>query len=192
MLSPDSISTAASLGEAFIKILTPLIITLGGVAMAHLTAWIKSKTHNTTITGALDVLKDVVAATVQELEQTTVKALRDNNGRLDGKVADTVKASALQKLKMLYGPEGLKDLAKRLGVSDDGVLRLIGTLIEQAVFSLKNGVPASLPPPATDPPFDPNVFGAMTPEEKVDQQLREQADKAAAPDHAPMTSKAFP
>lgn len=164
MVQPDQV---ANIGNTILQILLPVLATLGGLALNALRRWIETHTNigkNSTIMGAQAILFDIVQTTVQSLEQTTVKALRDSNGVLDSAVGGKIKDEAISKISHLYGPDGIKDLSRRLGTSEDATLRYIGALVEQAVYLLKNP-----PAPATPavPAFNPDVFGGMTAEERI-------------------------
>jgi hypothetical protein len=173
MVDATSVNQYADIGSAIMKILAPVIVALAGMAtaslglaMAKFKDWLVAQTHNTTVAGAMKILTDIVTTIVQDLEQTSVKTLRDNDGKLDAKTAGQIKASAIERIKLLYGPIGLRDLSRRLGTSEDATLRLIGALIESAVYLLRN------PPPApallgSGDTFDPNVFGGMTDSERA-------------------------
>ncbi len=141
--------------------------------------WMGVNARNDSVEGAKSILQDLATTTVESLEQEVVGALRDNQGRLDKKTAEDMRERAVARLKALYGEDGIKDLAARLHASQDATLALIGQFIEQAVLLLKFKRPpaSTLPPPATDAPFNPNVFGGMTQQEKDDQAA---AEKAAA------------
>lgn len=165
----------ASVGSAIVQILLPAIVALGGLAITQLRNWLGTQTHNAQIKGALGVLTDLVTMVVREMEQTTVQTLRAHNGRLDKEVAEEVKQAAILKIQLLYGPEGLRNLSKRLGTSDDATMRLIGALIEQAVYLIKNPPPPPAAQPGTGDVFDPGVFGGMTEAEKASQAAQSRA-----------------
>lgn len=156
-LSPD---VAAHISGDVAQILLPAIVSLAALALNELRRWLAARTHNTTVQGTMSVAADLVMTIVQKLEQTTVQAIRDSDGKLDDKTAARVREQALSELMGLYGTNGLKDLAKRLGTTQSAVLQYIGALIEQAVYLIKH-------PPAAPVTFDPDVFGGMTPAEKL-------------------------
>lgn len=155
----------ANISSILVQLLLPVVVAIGGMALNAFRRWLASNTQNTTIQGAMVILVDIVQTTVHDLEQTTVKSLRESNGTLDAAVAAKVKADAIAKIQALYGPDGIKDLSRRLGTSEDATLRYIGSLIEQAVYLLKNPPPP--PPPALPEAFNPDVFPGMTASERI-------------------------
>ena len=134
----DWIDLAGSAWEVF----SPVFAALTAWAGVRLTALIKAKVQNEVYSGMLTRLTDSVLLVVREAEQTVVKgikAARDPRSpggqRLTEDEAERIKDEVLEKLKRLWGPEGLKELMKVLGLTegvlDDFLLAQIEAMVVQ-------------------------------------------------------------
>lgn len=105
-------------------------------------------------------LDDAVLASVREVQQVTVDAIKEASadGKLSPDERAKVKQAALSSVKSHLGTKGLADLVKILGLEDGTIDSLISTRVEAAVHDLKqaraaNGVAGTvgeqLPFPAT-------------------------------------------
>lgn len=126
------------------EMLAPAVVAFLGWASIRLANWLKAKTKNEYLSGALVRLNDAVFSAVKEVEQTVVGAIR--RAKADGKITDEekaeIKAKAIAAVKSYLGAKGLLELAKVLGLDGAALDALIGAKIEGAVHDMKT---------ATDP-----------------------------------------
>lgn len=101
--------------------------------------WIKAKTKNELVGGALQRLSISVIDAVKFLNQTLVNEIK--KAKADGVITPEerilIKQACVDAVKSYFGPKGLAELAKILGLSEIGVEKLIGDKIEAAVADVK-------------------------------------------------------
>lgn len=124
---------------AIFKALSPVLLGAVTWVAARLGQWINARVRNEYLRGVLVRLDDAVLGVVREVHQVTVDALKGAtvDGRLPPAARDSVKQAALNAIKSHLGTRGLTEAARVLGLSAEGVDRLIGTKIEAAVHDLK-------------------------------------------------------
>ena len=119
--------------------LSPTLLALVGWLSARLALLIKAKTRNEYLQGVLLRLNDAVWASVREVEQTMVTALKA--GTVDGKLTETgrqnAKSAAIATVKEHLGPQGLADLCNVLGISGAVVDNFLGKRVEAAIAESK-------------------------------------------------------
>lgn len=118
----------------------PLLTVVLGWASVELSKFIRAKTKNEALAGALTRLNDVVFTVVKALNQTVVDELRKANA--DGKVTKEevagIKAKALEQVKSHIGPKGIDELLFVLGLKDEAALdKLVSDKVEAAVGDVK-------------------------------------------------------
>lgn len=104
--------------------LSPVIVALLGWLAVKVTALINAKIKNEYLRGVLTRLSGEVFDTVRAVEQ--IASSRTLTG-------PEKKAQVLALLKEHYGVHGLKDLARVLGVTVDGLDGYLSTKVEAAV-----------------------------------------------------------
>lgn len=104
--------------------LSPVIVALLGWLAVKVTSTINAKVKNEYLRGVLNRLSSEVIDTVHAVEQIATRS--DLTG-------EAKKAMVIDLLKQHYGTHGLKDLARVLGVTVDGLDSYLGTKVEAAV-----------------------------------------------------------
>jgi len=140
-----------------------LVITLlqvaGPLALSGLTwlagqlaLWAKAKTGNQKAATAVMSLNDVIGSTVTWAFQTFVEAAKaKNGGTLTAEDAKAAKDKVMERIRLIYSPEGLAAAAKIIGIDPASVEKYISTKIETMVLALKVGPAAVLPAFAAGP-----------------------------------------
>ena len=123
-----------------LEILSPIITAFLGWVSVRLAGWIKAKTKNEQVGGILARLTESTFCVVREAEQTFVKGMKaakdpssPGGTSLTEKEAEDIKRRVVAKVKDLWGPRGLKEARKVLGLDEGGVGRLIESKVEEAV-----------------------------------------------------------
>ena len=145
------------LTEMATKVLVPAILAWLGLQGSR---WLKAKTGNEALSGAMVRLADAVNTAVGELQQTIVNGLKERaaDGKLSAEDVEQVKRLALAKVVAYLGEHGLEALARQLDMDDHGISALIGAKIEAAVLSMKSpAATPTLPPFLAGPPPIPPV-----------------------------------
>jgi hypothetical protein len=143
------------------KALSPVLLAAVTWVAARLGQWINARVRNEYLRGVLVRLDDAVLGVVREVHQVTVDALKAAtiDGKLPPGARESVKQAALNAIKAHLGVRGVGEVVRVLGLSTEGVDRLIGTKIEAAVHDLKtqqrmlNGVHKSPSEPGDAFPF---------------------------------------
>lgn len=130
--------------------LLPIVVTaLGGVLIAACgmaVAYLKSKTKNTKVQGALDRLDQVMEDAVKSTQQSIVSSIKPGDTAAQA-LADA-KAAAIASAKSHYGAQGIAELKKVLGWDDILLEKNLSTKLESKVHDMKqsqapaNGVKA--------------------------------------------------
>ena len=97
---------------------------------------VDAKVENDLVNGILQRLGEAAFRVVREVQQTVVDALKEE-GEWDAEKAAEVKDLAIQKLKEYLGPKGIAEAMEILGLNEDGLLKMLGTLVEAEVHDLK-------------------------------------------------------
>lgn len=117
----------------------PLIVTsLGALLCAligMLTVYVKSKTGNTKVQGAMDRLDQVMEDAVKATQQQVVSAIKPTDNMAQA-LADA-KAAAIASAKAHYGEKGIEELKKILGWDDALLEKNMSTKVEAKVHDLK-------------------------------------------------------
>lgn len=122
-----------------LEILGPSVAALAvaglGWLLAHLTSYVNAKAKNAWLAGVLARLDDFVLTAVKDVQQTAVADLKlQTGGSLSAGDKAKFKADAINKVKSYWGPQGLQDAAKILGL--DQLDSLISGKIEAAVHDV--------------------------------------------------------
>ena len=129
----------AKLGIEIASSLAPLVAAGIVYGISRLAGWLKAKTHNEQISGAIDTLDNLMATVVKGLQQTMVSAIKE--AAADGKITEAEKimlrTKALEELKKIYGERGLAVLQELLGLGEDALMSLLTNKLEAAVYNLK-------------------------------------------------------
>ena len=134
----------AELGLNILEALSPAILALLGWLGLKLSQWLRAKISNELIGGMLARLNDSVFTAVKAIEQTVVreiKAAKESDSPGGAKItraeADRVKKAAVDELKSYWGARGLAELGDVLGLTGDGLNKLLESKVEAAVHDLK-------------------------------------------------------
>jgi hypothetical protein len=121
------------------KALSPVLLAAVTWVAARLGQWINARVRNEYLRGVLLRLDDAVLGVVREVHQVTVDALKAAtvDGKLPPGARESLKQAALNAIKSHIGPRGVGEMVRVLGLSAEGVDRLIGTKIEATVHDLK-------------------------------------------------------
>jgi hypothetical protein len=118
-----------------------LLLTWAGI---KLTALIKARVQNELYQGMTMRLKDSVLTLVREAEQTAVSGIRaarspssPGGKMLTEKEAAEIRDRVLDKFKRLWGPDGIKELLRILGLTDGVLDAYLIAEIEAAVAAEK-------------------------------------------------------
>jgi hypothetical protein len=111
-----------------------LTLALGWVARKY-GLFVDARIKNELVNGILQRLGEAAFRVVREVQQTVVDALKE--GEWNAEKAAEVKDLALAKLKEYLGPKGIAEAMDILGLNEEGLDKLFGTLIEAEVHDLK-------------------------------------------------------
>jgi hypothetical protein len=139
-----------ALEQAVAGVIPPLVIALGGMLcalVAYAISFIKSRTKNDKVAGALDRLNEVVSVAVKDAQQRIVGAIKPGDS-LSAVLAEA-KTTAIATIKSHYGEEGIAELKKILGWED--VDASLSNHVEAQVHDLKMDKAAA----GLDSPFLP-------------------------------------
>lgn len=121
-----------------------IVVTLVGLALRKVSELVSTKVKNERIAGVLERVGQFTWEVVLELEQTLMKELKAAASEAsDGGAAITaaelahVKSEAVLRIQALLGPDGLKSMAKELGLTPEGISSYLSTKVEAAVMQLK-------------------------------------------------------
>jgi hypothetical protein len=119
--------------HAIVEALTPLLLTVLTWAGYQLAQWFRTKTKNTVVRDLMNRATDAAIAAVSDVAQTYANEIKaaSQDGKLTREECAAAKDKAIEKAKILIGPEGLKVLAKIVG--GDQVDEFLGTKVEEAV-----------------------------------------------------------
>lgn len=129
----------ASIRELVALVLLAVVST----ALATARTWVQSKLKDDRWHGANERLERLVNDAVDEVEQTFVRPMKANAGKVEGKCwcddckPDAAKMAVARVLRDL-GATGMTDIAARLGVDQAGLESRIRTLIEAAINRKKS------------------------------------------------------
>jgi hypothetical protein len=129
----------AKLGTEIASSLAPLVVAAILWAIKQGTDWLKSKTKNEQVQGALDIANDVTMTVVMALQQTMAGPLKAaaSDGKLTDDEKTQLKRAAIDALKQAYGESGLKELQKILGLGEDALMSFLVAKLEAAVLNIK-------------------------------------------------------
>jgi hypothetical protein len=123
-------------------VLASALSALLGWVSYHVALWIKSRTRNELVGGVLSRTVELVFTLVREAEQTAVYELRKaRDPKSPGGASITqsegkqIKEAVISKLKELYGPKGLEELGKVLGLTPGGVSQFLNAKVEEACLA---------------------------------------------------------
>jgi len=130
--------------------ITPALVDLIAVTviglLAYATGWVKLHTSNSKVNQIVDRATHDLSAFVAEQAQI-VDSFRNADGILTLESAAQAKAAVISRFKATWGPEGLKELLKILGIQSTMLDQWIASHVELAVRNDKttNVVVPSLP-----------------------------------------------
>lgn len=123
----------------FIQYILPVLFTglamLLGWALTSLATWLQSRSENSKIAGAsskLVLLTDTIVADLEATMKPVLKAATAD-GMLTKTEIDTLRATALQRLKEMAGEKGMEAVKDILGVAAPKLEEFLTGLIEMAV-----------------------------------------------------------
>ena len=126
------------------ELMSPVLVGLLAWLSARVTSYIQTKVANQTYSTMLTRLTDSVFTLVREAEQTVVKEIKrakseDSPGgaRLTPEEALQIKEAVVEKFKRLWGPAGLLELMKVLGLTDGMLEEFLAAKIEEIVHMEK-------------------------------------------------------
>lgn len=125
-----------ALEQGVVQLLPTLVAVLGSLLCALIgfaITYLKSKTKNAQVLGALDRLDQVTEDAVKDAQQRVVSSVKPGDNL--NQVLTEAKASALDSVKSHYGEKGIQELKKVLGWDD--VQKNLSTKIEAKVHDLK-------------------------------------------------------
>jgi hypothetical protein len=128
--------TLSSIGVELLKALSPVLLALISWGALKVSALIQAKVKSQQLESILLRINSAAEHAVKEVEQTFVSGLDENAP------ADSMKKAkdlAVESVKKMLGPAGLKDFASLLGVSvdDASVAAALASIIESKVHDLK-------------------------------------------------------
>jgi len=125
---------------AAIGICAPLLTAALGWIGAKIVQYFDAKIANEILSGTLAKLTTTVTTLVREAEQVAVagyKAAKDVNSlggsSLTVEEGEQIKQAVVYKIQSLWGPKGVSELGKILGLSDEGVVCFLGAKVEETV-----------------------------------------------------------
>lgn len=124
------------LEQEFTKLIPTILDAIGVLLcalIAYATMYLKSKTKNTKVLGALDRFDQVAEDAVKDAQQRVIGSIKPGDD-LKQVLADA-KVSAVDSVKAHYGEKGLEELKKILGWDD--IQKNLSTKIEAKVHDLK-------------------------------------------------------
>jgi hypothetical protein len=125
-----------ALEQGVVQLLPTLVAVLGGLLCAligYAITYLKSKTTNTKVLGALDRLDQVSEDAVKDAQQRVIGSLKPGDNM--NQVLAEAKTSAIDSVKSHYGEKGIEELKKVLGWEDAD--KNLSTKIEAKVHDLK-------------------------------------------------------
>ena len=119
------------IGAVLLKVLSGLI----SWGVVELNRYIRTKTKNEQISGAMEQIGHVVEATVQDLNQTVVKGMREAaaDGKLTKNEAVGIKTKAVNQIKNQL-PAAMQ---KTAGMAVNSLSGYINSRVEKAVSDIK-------------------------------------------------------
>lgn len=129
--------------KALIDVAVAVLIAVGGLLVAYLkkvTEQVAGRVKSDALDGLILRLSHIVTRVVEELQQTTVDALKAS-GKFDADTAAKVKADAVARVKAILGEESVGLAKEVLGDLD----ALISAFIESAINSAKRFAPRQVP-----------------------------------------------
>lgn len=133
------LSQSAQVALTILGMLGSVITALLAWVGVHASSWLKAKSKNETVGGMLARTSDMLFALIREAEQTAVYELRKaRDPRSPGGAVITqsegkqIKEAVITKFKELWGPKGLEELAKVLGLTSDGLTKYLNAKVEEA------------------------------------------------------------
>lgn len=113
-------------------LIIPSIYKLGKLA----TLWLESKTHSAAFACASEKLTTLVAESVQDIEQTFVKKMKDR-GQWDENAAAAARDAAYEGVLRSLGSEGLREVMGCLKLDSTGLSQRLHQMIESFIQSSK-------------------------------------------------------
>lgn len=144
-LAPDldkPLSQGAQVALTALQVLGAALVALFGWVSYHFSTWIKVKTKNELLGGMLARTTELVFTIVREAEQTMVYELRkarDPNSKGGAVITQSegkqVKEAVMSKIKEIWGPKGIEELGKVLGLTPGGVNQFLSAKVEEACLA---------------------------------------------------------
>ena len=139
---PASTSVWRDFFSALLAAALPLALAGATWVFHKLSQLIMAKVKNEKVAGILSRLDLLSESVVRKFMQTVVDDTRANvaGGKLPPEIVAKLKQDALDELKSHMGAQGLAELEQVLGLDGSGAVNnLLGTVIESAVHSVKQG-----------------------------------------------------
>lgn len=134
-------SIVDQLGVQIMPLVVTALGTLSCALIGMLTVYVKSKTNNTKVQGAMDRFDQVMEDAVKATQQSVVSSIKPGDNMTQA-LADA-KASAIASAKSHYGEKGIEELKKILGWDDALLEKNMSVKVEAKVHDLKTETKAA-------------------------------------------------
>lgn len=135
-----------------VELLAPVLLALLSWLSVKAIQWIGARIQNEYLKGALERLNAAVADAVKELEQTTVRALKEaaKDGKITREEAQKIKLDAIASVKDYLGQKGVAAIARVVG--REAFEKMVQSKIEAYLHDVK--LFDSLTPPSSEQTVD--------------------------------------
>lgn len=110
----------------------------------RLTRWLKEKAHSEMTQRTITKTNESILTLVREAEQTLVQAIKEakdetspGGRKMTKEEACLIKNKVIARFKRLWGPEGIGELIKVLGIEDKAFEKYIEAKVEETVHTEK-------------------------------------------------------
>ena len=129
----DAVDSKVQMGLSLFEMMAPVVTALLGWLALHVNGWIKTRTKNEMLSGLMARANDLIWTLVKEANQVLVADIKaahhpDSPGGAEILKAelDLIKKNVVKSFKRMWGPYGLVELGKVLGLAA-GLRRLCMT-----------------------------------------------------------------
>ena len=124
-------------GRAWVAIAPVLIAALSYLSMKA-AQLLQAKVKNEYLRGVLTRLDDALYTAVLEVQQVVVDRIKAESGKLDEAARARIKAAALDAVRAYFGPKGLEQVGRVLGITPTNLERHLETRLEATVYGLRS------------------------------------------------------
>ena len=125
------------LGRAWVALAPVLIAALSYLSMKG-AQLLQAKVKNEYLRGVLVRLDDALFTAVCEVQQVVVDRIKAESGKLDDAARERIKTAALDAVRTYFGPKGLAQVGRVLGIPASDVERHLETRLEATVYQLRS------------------------------------------------------